>query len=1729
MAQNTDLNPVATDPSTGYHTYELLDPSGQTRKVNLWAASSFVEQNRGRITAAPELVSSLERRMRLLYDRYNGRELDPTFAMDMIASNLSDQEMVQLYDQRFAFTDRPSGSPGFWKQLTNAFRHPFRGPANEIGRAIPGDSQLERSFVHPVDSLTKTLDYAYDATMNNLARGITGDKDMTFHGLFATGVMTGVNLARGESIGEQRQRLGYDSATHTFHDPETGEQMGVQDWIDHKAPGWVKAADFGGYFIDPFMFMAAVRTARVGARTVRGVAEASKVAEAESGVQAFMRARREGKAVWGAFKSMRAAREAKSVESFAGRRFGWWGTTVEDVDRLSKGELQWSDYLKGVNLREIMATKVWPTLDDVPKVMRDLGFEPKTWRYFEEAALTGNVHHIRALAPKAPGWWMMHQAEIVKEGRGLGKATKEIAEDLRQEWVKLYDPAEVEGWDARATEMERRWAGAKEELDILDANFFDPLEMGAFPLSEQEKMRALQSDPEAHRAFSEASRRERQYRVEMIRERQAQGSLAQVIDTIPRHTVSAAFRTWMDNALGVEFVGELGTSESILDRVAHKGARSLKNVMAYNPHRAVDITDDFSHEQFQRLLDGVHLDVPGWSKGDSATYFQKYLKAADDNERFTLMEQLSNDVYSRLGFNEKQIERIRQEYAQWWGRLSDKLSITSPRNLTIMDPHLIRKLAKMGPKALEPHAFTALMEKSLSAWKKLAITRPAWFFRVVMLSEQPRLAMAGAPNLITHPLVALASTQVPGASNAARKLLDLRLAVPGWKSKITLNYQMLDDLLSGSDMGMALGRSERAAAKSRLSRSLGTLGIGGQPTTSQLFHLDDVVTDADRIGYVRGWAEILNNRLPSDPLHARFLDGATLNDAKNWAHSNDATAWRKKHGLEAGTDALTRQVGREKKFFDTITRKDPEIIEHIRSGAKFHWKDLVDLKPPDALPLDVFAGRADRPGLALSRTKVQSLMQPVFDSFSSNPSFWMGRFPAYRLGYAEEASRYVNIYSRGEPLKNALEVPLESFSFENTLKARDSLHDVRATMTDTEHDLWVKHVGQSKDYKPQTRAELLEELQHNVEHRTAVQAFLDDMGVPDEVVLYRGGPASGDPFGEGTAVNATLDYRIAQREDFGGGPGKAVHEIRLKRSDIISIGSGEEHEVLFWRRDAVLPGHGGGITDPTASMKRILAHGEGKPGALSAMERRIAEWAHQRAAFKVRQALYDLNESSRVADIGRFVAPFGNAWQEEITRWATLGWQRPLVPAGLMTAWRHKEDLPFSYKDPKSGDTMYFVPWSQHIVRAATGAWNPITGAPSGISMPLSGRWKNLNIITGSGWLPGAGPFTTIPAKLLSRAPGGLGHVFQGVASTLDPYGGTGLSADDLLPSPFFRAAKSLEDDPASDASLAHAVVVYNWNRTNGKITPEDETRMEEQLRALKVVNAATQITIGSGIKVRLAPKLQEMVDYMKWATHSFGSSAQTVFLDRYGDDAAAYMVNLTKSMTGAPPTKEAEEMLLRPENKRWARSKAFWAVMAEQARGEWDPIASAAQVARGDREARGIHELTNAAYTITGWYRYGIEKQKYVAALTRAGLTTRSQGPLADAIKSVFEGKRQAIFDAYPGFQAEFEQVDYNAWRQNMRDLSELVNDPVSAGLRTTQGAQAFFAEVEKVGRALRAAGLGSLSSKEAEPYRRIFDQKLDLMFRQYPEFRLVYYRLGLDGFDGREGDFPSAVQREQ
>lgn len=299
-------------------------------------------------------------------------------------------------------------------------------------------------------------------------------------------------------------------------------------------------------------------------------------------------------------------------------------------------------------------------------------------------------------------------------------------------------------------------------------------------------------------------------------------------------------------------------------------------------------------------------------------------------------------------------------------------------------------------------------------------------------------------------------------------------------------------------------------------------------------------------------------------------------------------------------------------------------------------------------------------------------------------------------------------------------------------------------------------------------------------------------------------------------------------------------------------------------------------------------------------------------------------------------------------------------------------------------------------------------------------------------------------------------------------------------------------------------------------------------MRALKVVNAAAQITVGSGIKANLAPKVREMVDYMKWAQHNFGNYAQGIFLERYGDEAAAYMVNLTQSMTGAPATKEAEEMLLDPKQKRWGRSKAFWALKSEAARGEWDPIASAAQIRRGDREARDIHSLTETAYTITGWYRYGIIKKEYEDVLARAGLTTRSQSPVAQALKAVFARKRQAIFDAYPGFQREFEDVDFNAWKQNMRDLYELSQDKVAAGLEGTKGAVAYFAEIAKIVPALRAAGFRSLSNEKAEPFRRVFQERLEGIFKRYPDFRLVYSRLGLDAFDAREGELPSGLLEE-
>ena len=533
--------------------------------------------------------------------------------------------------------------------------------------------------------------------------------------------------------------------------------------------------------------------------------------------------------------------------------------------------------------------------------------------------------------------------------------------------------------------------------------------------------------------------------------------------------------------------------------------------------------------------------------------------------------------------------------------------------------------------------------------------------------------------------------------------------------------------------------------------------------------------------------------------------------------------------------------------------------------------------------------------------------------------------------------------------------------------------------------------------------------------------------------------------------------------------------------------------------------------NPDLDVVKLFKSSTGEQVGLNRVEAEMLKRARDSAEFKVKQVFYDLAESSRAADAARFIAPFANAWQEEITRWAALTWSRPHIPAVMMNMWEEKDSLPFTYKDPRTGDDIFYLPFGDQIVKFATGSWNPVTGAPPETSWGLAVPWKNLNIVTGNGFLPGGGPWLQASARFFRQRniPG-----ISDLAQAIDPYNRDLI--DTLLPSPFIREFKRAGQDEhtRSFANTWNTVLAEQLFKAGGDISKVSVEETEQAARGLAIIGSVSNLLLGGGVRPQLAPGMREVADYASWLSQVAPKAKERLLFERYGDKIVGFIQSRTRVLTGQPPTADAEDMFVTPGNRQMFDEfgEVAWTMMSENVRGDFDPFVYALQIQRGDRELIVGDEFYTAATNIVAWSRYSEVVEARDEALHAAGIVStrvKEAEPIMEQFRQYVEG----IKSAYPGFARELEAKQSERQfdrRKNMELLKRFVHLPQAQGLKAAEGANEYLTARNALLAAMQREGFRGLDSVQALELARQWSLVRSQILNRFPEFRLVHAKLG-------------------
>ena len=242
-------------------------------------------------------------------------------------------------------------------------------------------------------------------------------------------------------------------------------------------------------------------------------------------------------------------------------------------------------------------------------------------------------------------------------------------------------------------------------------------------------------------------------------------------------------------------------------------------------------------------------------------------------------------------------------------------------------------------------------------------------------------------------------------------------------------------------------------------------------------------------------------------------------------------------------------------------------------------------------------------------------------------------------------------------------------------------------------------------------------------------------------------------------------------------------------------------------------------------------------------------YADNAARMHVKELFYNAHTKRLIFHQLRLIAPFANAWDNTVTKWAELGTENV---TGVYKAMKGLEWLGnpessalyqitdaqdyydpnqgFFFTDPNSGQRQFFVPFAGTVMASLA---KGITGVDyKGAPMAFSANPMSFNFAFGAGtMLPGIGPGVTLPLSALGTFNGNFIDAMPlGVQKWLFPYGRANFSGGlqtAILPGNWNRIIGGLTGMEQSYASNFRPVMNYlasgaNYNLDN----PDDQAQL---------------------------------------------------------------------------------------------------------------------------------------------------------------------------------------------------------------------------------------------------------------------------------------------------------------
>lgn len=500
------------------------------------------------------------------------------------------------------------------------------------------------------------------------------------------------------------------------------------------------------------------------------------------------------------------------------------------------------------------------------------------------------------------------------------------------------------------------------------------------------------------------------------------------------------------------------------------------------------------------------------------------------------------------------------------------------------------------------------------------------------------------------------------------------------------------------------------------------------------------------------------------------------------------------------------------------------------------------------------------------------------------------------------------------------------------------------------------------------------------------------------------------------------------------------------------------------------------------------------------------------ALNQTKDLLYDASRKSNLEDMLRIIVPFGGAWREVLTTYATKMIEDPtrIRKAQLIFDGARKYDSSitggqegqgFFYKDPVTGEYSFNFPASGWISELLTG-----------VNAPMQAPVKRLSI--GLGVIPSIGPVAQIAySKLAPDTPS-----FDAVTSILLPYGRK--ESIGFVPMWAKRMGEAWNANTTNLQSVYGNTYVdtlralstsgeYDLSDPNDKeqlfADAKSKARVLTGLRALGQFFGPTspspefQIETASGdiYATQLVKEFQKLQDPNSIGADGIAGNYDTAverFLKIYGNDAILYLSNKTESVAGGLEATEQFGDWERSNGKLFSQYADVAGFMAPGG-DDFSFEVWSRQLASGKRRRLTDREIVDAA-------------QYKAASAQYRSLRDQLPANPSENQRTWLRSWRVELNKQYPGFPvvAQFNPGEFPA---KIAQMKNMVNEESLADNDVAQALKQYLDARDKALANASAAGYSSLDSIAAAPLRDWLAGIGVALKEETPEFARIYERL--------------------